>query len=404
MGFLIFALFSSNFSDTTYFRVITYNALNFSDNDFDRAGYFQTIFDSVNADIILVQEMIDEGGCDTLLNRLNSDGLEYERAEFIDGYDTDNILFYQTSKCTLISQGTIQTDLRDISEYVLKINNNEIRLYSCHLKASQGYPNEQRRLQEATKLRNWLNDSIPIGSEFIIVGDMNFYYDEPAYYKLIGEETNNNGRAEDPLEQPGDWHDNLSYADIHTQSTRDTSFGGGASGGLDDRFDFIFINFVMNDSSGIEYIEGSYRAYGNDGNHFNQSINDGVNDSVSVNVANALFYASDHLPVYADFLSLGSSGINDREIILEPSLSVDMIGLGVVKIRYELYKSNKVHIGIYNLLGQRVRSFQRNENAGKHMIIWDGEDSNMKKLSTGIYFIRFKVEDYTAVRKLFLVR
>ena len=121
-------------------------------------------------------------------------------------------------------------------------------------------------------------------------------------------------------------------------------------------------------------------------------------------IVNVLFYTSDHLPVYADFLSLGYSGINKEEIISEPSVSVDMISLGAVRIRYELSKSNKVHIGIYNLLGQQVRSFHRNENAGKHMIIWGGEDSNMKKLSTGVYFIRFKVEDYTTVRKLFLVR
>jgi len=54
MSLLIFTFLISDFSDTTYFRVITYNALNFSANDFDRAEYFQTIFDSVNADIILV--------------------------------------------------------------------------------------------------------------------------------------------------------------------------------------------------------------------------------------------------------------------------------------------------------------------------------------------------------------
>jgi len=193
--------------------------------------------------------------------------------------------------------------------------------------------------------------------------------------------------------------ENKAFQGLNFLGSRDSNIGY-----LPYRFDFILIKYDLNDDSGIEYIDNSYRSYGNDGNHFNQSINDGVNDSVSVNVANALFYASDHLPVYADFLSLGSSGINDREIISEPSVSVDMIGLGVVKIRYELSKSNKVHVGIYNLLGQRVRSFYRNENAGKHMIIWDGEDSNMKKLSTGVYFIRFKVEDYTAVRKLFLVR
>jgi hypothetical protein len=69
MGLLIFTLFSFDFSDTTHFRIMTYNVLNFSSSNFDRAGYFQTVFDSVNADVILIQEMIDEGGCDTLLNR-----------------------------------------------------------------------------------------------------------------------------------------------------------------------------------------------------------------------------------------------------------------------------------------------------------------------------------------------
>ncbi|MBA7611908.1 hypothetical protein ES703_19139 [subsurface metagenome] len=99
---------------------MSYNALNFSANDFNIAGHFQTIFDSINADIILMQEMTDDAGCDTLLNRLNSGEQEYARAEFVDGYDTDNMLFYRTSKCILISKDTIQTDLRDISEYVLK--------------------------------------------------------------------------------------------------------------------------------------------------------------------------------------------------------------------------------------------------------------------------------------------
>jgi hypothetical protein len=54
-------------------------------------------------------------------------------------------------------------------------------------------------------------------------------------------------------------------------------------------------------SGDITYDPGSYSEYGNDGNHFNDSINKPPNAIVSQQVANALHYASDHLPVYASF-------------------------------------------------------------------------------------------------------
>lgn len=399
--FLIIALSPIRISNPIGFRVMTYNALNFSYNDGDRAGYFQTVFDSVNADVILMQEMINEAGCDTLLNRLNSDGQEYARADFIDGYDTDNILFYRISKCSLLSQNDIQTDLRDISEYVLLIGYDTIRFYSCHLKSSQGSSNEQRRIEEATILRNYLNDSIPVDAEFIVTGDMNFYYDEQAYYKLTGDEVNNNGRSEDPLNQPGNWHDNPIYASIHTQSTRAIQFGGGASGGMDDRFDFIFTNHGINDDMRIEYILGSYRSYGNDGNHLNESINDGTNDSVSTYMADALFYASDHLPVYADFVSSGSMGVNEEDYSMEPSISVNLISSDRIEIKYTLNSSSKVLIDIYNLLGQRVKSFYKHEEKGKHTVIWE---ECGKELSSGIYLLKFRAGKYEVNRKFFLIK
>ena len=392
-------------ADTVTFRVMTYNALNFSWNDGNRADYFETIFDSTNVDVILMQEMVDEAGCDTLLNRLNSDSTEFARAQFINGYGTDNILFYRTSKCSLLSQDTIQTDLRDISEYVLRINENEIKLYSCHLKAGQGSSNEQLRLEEITKLRNWLNDSIPAGTEFVVVGDMNFYYDEPAYYKLIDSTSNNNGRCKDPLEQPGIWHDNIVFAPIHTQSPRDSVFGGGATGGLDDRFDFIFIRYDLNNDLGVEYIESSYRAYGNDGNHFNQAVNAGTNDSVSAFVADALFEASDHLPVYADFISVYPVAVTEIEKnhLTIPFVAVNSISHKKFKIVFELIKRSKVYFDIYNALGQKVKSIHRLENAGRHEMIWAGNDSNNNKMSSAVYFLRFKIGKYEGIRKLILL-
>lgn len=48
---------------------------------------------------------------------------------------------------------------------------------------------------------------------------------------------------------------------------------------------------------GIEYVSGSYPAFGNDGMHFNDSINAPPNTAVPPEVADALHYGSDHLPV-----------------------------------------------------------------------------------------------------------
>ena len=67
---------------------------------------------------------------------------------------------------------------------------------------------------------------------------------------------------------------------------------------MDDRFDIIFIsNDVANGSSGIEYLANTYTADGQDGSYFNQSINSANNSQVPQDIARALFYMSDHLPV-----------------------------------------------------------------------------------------------------------
>ncbi len=298
-------VFTVAFSLTASVRVVTYNALNFGGNDEDRIPFFETILNDIDADIFLFQEIEDEMGGELLLSAINNGTNNFSGSVFINGPDTNNFLIYRNSLITYASQDTIGTDLRDISEYELIIDGNMIRFYSCHLKASTGYENE--RLEEVTKLRNHLS-LLPEGSEFVIVGDMNFYTSsEPGYQKFIADETNNIGRAEDLSDQVGEWHNNIDFVGVHTQSTRTTQFGGGASGGLDDRFDFIFSSYQLNNGIGLEYIDETITSFGNDGEHFNMSINDGTNSAVSPEVADALYYASDHLPVFADFNTTISS-------------------------------------------------------------------------------------------------
>ncbi|MFH1689804.1 MAG: FlgD immunoglobulin-like domain containing protein [Candidatus Eisenbacteria bacterium] len=290
-------------------RVVTYNILNFPGTTGSaREDDFRVVVEQLDADVLVVQEMLSSAGVSQFLNNvLNYGGTgEYAAAPFVDGPDTDNTLFYRVTTIDLVSSQEISTALRNISEYTVRpvgysSSDAEFRVYSLHLKASSTSEDLAKRLAEATILRNHMN-SFPAGECFMVAGDYNIRAStEAAYQKLVASEANDNGRVKDPLDEPGTWHDNYSFAWIHTQSPRTTAFGGGATGGMDDRFDLILTSYALEDGEGMDYIGGSYVSYGNDGYHFNTAINIGTNYAVGATIANALHEAADHLPVYADF-------------------------------------------------------------------------------------------------------
>ncbi len=395
--FLILLLISNLFSDTN-FQVMTYNTLKFpSENGTGRLSYFQTVFEASEPDILITQEIENENGADMLLATLNANGIQYARAEFTltDTFYTANMLFYKISKASLTSQDIIETPRRDIAEYVMVIDGNPIRFYSCHLKSSEGTQNEQKRLVEITCLRNHLNN-LEQGTEFIIVGDMNFYTSsEPAYQKIIADEGNSIGRGQDLSDQVGNWHENYIFREVHSQSTRVNQFGGGVGGGLDDRFDFIFTSYEINNGSGIEYIDSSLTYFGNDGNHFNQSVNNGTNTAVPDSVADALYYASDHLPVFADFVSLDTLYTIDERCDPNSEFSLKVFPNPFrnhikIELYYDNYNLTKISkINIYNIKGQLVKKLQiANFKFQINEVEWDGKDDLGHKVQNGIYFIK----------------
>jgi endonuclease/exonuclease/phosphatase family metal-dependent hydrolase len=189
-------------------------------------------------------------------------------------------------------------------------------LYSAHLKASPGADNEAQRLAGAQVLRDDIATR-PAGSNVLLVGDLNLYSNlEPAYAELLEGGPN-------PLLDPlgtGSWS-GPANAIVHTQSPRATGFGGLVGGGLDDRFDFLLPAVALDDGAGLAILADTYRSVGNDGNHFNQSINAGTNtywpDDIPASnaLADALFVASDHLPVLLDL---------QVPAVLETSLPADL--------------------------------------------------------------------------------
>jgi len=281
--------------------IMTYNMLNFTLGDTaTRNPHFRTIFSNLQPDILVCQEMTSQTGVNGFLIRvLNRVSSGYAAGTFINGFDTDNAIYYKSSLFTFLSNTPIQTALRDINEFKLKYNStgDTLIIYSVHLKANE--EDSLLRAAEIDSLRKKTN-LLSTNSNFIVVGDFNIYDSyELAFKKLLNQ--SQSGYFIDPLNLNGDWGLGT-FAPYHTQATRTRDIGdGGSTGGLDDRFDMMLMSQAMINSGDITYIPGSYTEYGNDGNHFNDSINQPPNGAVSQQIADALYYASDHLPVYANF-------------------------------------------------------------------------------------------------------
>lgn len=278
-------------------KIMSYNLLGYPADSSVRVPYFRTIMNSVNPDILVVCEITSRPAVNSFLKSImNFNSVKYDSGRYIDGYDTDNAIFYDKSKFNFISNTPIKTSLRDINEFKItdKIYHDTLRIFMVHLKANLA--DSLLRGAEVDSLRKYTN-SLPSGTNFIVAGDFNLYSsNETAYKKLIKNNPLDDGNFVDPLNLTGVWN-NASYAVYHTQSTRTRSFGNGATGGLDDRFDMILNSNAVKNPGGIKFIPEGYTAYGNDGNHYNDSINKMPNSAVTQTIANALHYASDHLPV-----------------------------------------------------------------------------------------------------------
>ncbi len=288
-------------------RLMNYNVLNWSSSTGPgRAAYMRSIVRTVQPDIIVGQEVIGQGGVDVfrdqVLNTMSPGG--WVAAPFLNGPDTNNALWYRPDVWTLVDTTVVWNTPRYAMRYQMRLTGYDsagadLYIYSMHLKSSMGF--EFERGVEMDNIRANA-EALPPGSHIVFCGDYNVYNStEPAFQKALASLGANIGRMKDPINQVGNWHDNAAYARYHTQSPRTTAFGGGATGGMDDRFDFILESYNLDDNQGFELLEATYYAYGNDGAHLNSSINAGGNSAIGQLLADSLHQASDHLPVVTDF-------------------------------------------------------------------------------------------------------
>ncbi len=77
----------------------------------------------------------------------------------------------------------------------------------------------------------------------------------------------------------------------------------------------------------------------------------------------------------------------------------------ITTIMYELPAPSHVRIEIFNILGQNVATLlDRQEEAGIHSVQWDSNDESGRKVSSGVYFYRITTAEFTAERKMILMK
>lgn len=320
-------------------------------------NYLKTIFGAYKPDILTVNEIEPKA---STIEGLRTNTLQYNAAmrstpfSNSNGSDIVNCLYYNESKFGYLSSRAIKGNVRDIDVHRLyhkasttKGDTAEIWYIVAHLKAGTDYAAD--RGEAAVDIKNWLTANRKV-TRYFIAGDFNLYgVDEPAWVALTG---GSNPAFIDPADMAkSGWH-GQAFAGIHTQSPNDKTNDCAATGGMDDRFDFILTSPVI--AAGTQDIDIlGYRAYGNDGQSYNEALDCTNTKSVSNSVCLALRRVSDHLPVVMELsFPVKNTGANNdlpfkANLRGNPARTQLVVGL-------ETSESGTYRWEITNVLGQRL--------------------------------------------------
>ncbi len=383
-------LASFGFGQTQTIRMMHYNLLYYTNqgatgctstnnnlNNKDLA--LCTIIDYVMPDVLVVNEIgSNVSYADRIVNNvLNTNGRQgYQHGPLTNysGGSIANMLFYNSAKLAFHSHFYLSTVNRDINGYKMYYISPNLAygdtvfttFILMHLKAGTGSENEQKRYSQVEKLMTYIETRAMYGN-ICLSGDFNIYgASEDAYQHLINY-SNSLYKFYDPINMEAEWNNSYSSRYVHTQSTHSDDNGCAASGGLDDRFDFILVSSpIYYGSRKVSCITNSYHALGNDGNHFNKSVNNPnpANQDVPSNVADALYTMSDHLPVIMDLavdltpVSVSSTELADFEVrVVNPidnSLKINILSSVEEDMSFDLY----------SLEGKLLMRTQHRVNAG----------------------------------------
>lgn len=418
VSFLLFSTLFAEAQQKDTVTVMTYNLLyyryNFvlsngtvicsptgNNNTTTKDNAMEDIFDYTLPDIFVVQEM--DGGNSVsafrlLQNAINQNGrTNYTLANStgIGQQSIVNMLYFNTDKFILESQTVYDKELnntnfaRMIDHYTLRYNDSNLAIHQDttrihvlvgHFKASSGSANVAQRARTTESVMASL-DSMNATGNYLFAGDFNMYTSTEAGYQNLVNYVDPTLRFYDPVSVSGRWSNSSARAITHTQSTHTTG-GCFASGGMDDRFDFILASDeIINNTDKIRYIPNTYKALGQDGNRWNGTIISPANTTVPSLISQALYNMSDHLPVIMDLeINLPIGALSIKEMNQIQKLKFQNPNTGDLLIDLSNQKQEIKIIQILDLTGKVL--FEKNSNSSRYVRF------DISELTSGAYLIR----------------
>ncbi len=363
----------------------------------------RTLLDYVKPDIFTVCEFgaTQQLLTDFLRHNLNINGANYWQSDNIINYAGSNIInhiFFDSRKMGLKKHVALRTNPRDTDVYELYLKTKSlaagdtIKLVCivAHPKAGMGYESNRRALMQIAM--DYVNQHYPTDN-VLIMGDFNMYGASESGYRLLTQTYSNPDICfMDPLAfvgGVGEWNNNSLFAPFHTQSTRSYSDECFSSGGLDDRFDFILMaDEIAFSYNHLRYVQESYKAIGNDGHHFHMSVDQGYTSSVPIEVAEALFDGSDHLPVTMKIAVDVHLGVEDHKAeslfaSVAPNPASDK-----ATVHFFNPVQGQVQFELYSLQGQLMQHESADFGEGSQEF-----ELSLVGLTKGFYLLRIRHED-----------
>jgi hypothetical protein len=239
-----------------------------------------------------------------------------------------------------------------------------------------------------------------LSENLLFMGDFNLYTSSEQAYINMTYTYNGIRYFYDPLNREGNWNNNSSFSDVHTQSTHGNNVDCFSSGGLDDRFDFIMATeAVLEGSHGIKMVPGSYQALGNDNQHFNKSITDDpLNTSAPSDIIEALYGMSDHLPVLTKLEFDAALGLDDQNSNIT-AIRFANPNSGHFSFEIALEKPDQITIEIFDLFGRPhfYRSYPKKQ-------IFISDQLNIDYLASGTYLLVVSDEEGNRNTKKFFIK
>ncbi len=385
----------------TYYGLYNDYCTESNNNVAQKTEYIKTIVSYVKPDILGVNEITAEDASyhDYLLNNVFLlNGFDnYKHSQVMGSYITTQV-FYNASKLVEKKVYVVSAYPRDIyiHRFYFRTAGLEqgdtvfLNVIEAHLKAGNGTQEAQDRADAVSNLMQFINSH---GQDnYLFMGDFNLYTSSEQAYQYAVNPTSGI-RFYDPG-PAGDWHDNASYAMYHTQSTNYSSNGCLASGGLDDRFDFMLYTQPLRDGTmGVKALSETFKVIGQDGQHFNDGVDYQGNNSVPSDVLTALKNNSDHLPImmklYLD-AQPAYTAVND----VAASQGFRIINTAVrdeirLRIDYnELLWARRVDYKVYDMAGRErmAGSFAVDGNHLEYTL------PGFSSLPAGLYVIKFQWE------------